>query len=594
MPEPGAAPALQSLRDDAVRTVTWVVLGLGWTFLLFVGVVDPAAFRAAIVPLGIPVVLASLLAAVKASYRVRSWFVISIAASLSCSSLLRFGPSAGAYMLAIAAAVLAAAFLGRRAAFLVMAGVLGVAALSATLFFNGVVEPVLASAFDPTVPRNWLRTGIVFVSSSLMAVLAVSYLMQSLEQAVAARDRLVDELRAEQVKRQALEEERTRERLALAETQKLEAVGRLAGGIAHDFRNMLGIIRPWLDVMRARRDLATLDEGLDAIGDAVALSTDVTTQLLSIARRQPGAPEVLHLEELVKSWVSGFGRVALNELTVETRLAPTPSLFLDRAELHRVLLNLCLNAREAMPQGGKLTLETAVLPAAQLPAGAPVQGRDHVVLVVQDEGGGIDEATRRQMFEPFFTTRGASGGTGLGLATVRGVVEQARGFVEVTSEVGQGARFVVGFPVPESLPQVAVAPVTAPAPVAVSQARVVLVVDDEPMVARAVGRLFHALGYEAVLQPNADDALKWLEQGKPVDLVSTDGRMPGLRVVEFLRIVRERWPKLPVMVCSGFMDEDLLAQQTARKFAWLAKPFDRESIEKTVRDAFERTGQLTG
>ncbi|MBX9698390.1 MAG: response regulator, partial [Acetobacteraceae bacterium] len=370
--------------------------------------------------------------------------------------------------------------------------------------------------------------------------------------------------------------EQRRAALRLAAAARLETVGRLAGGIAHDFNNLLGAI---LGAAAAAREAGTTPDAsteLEQVEGAARRGAALVRQLLAFARQQPMQPRVIDLRRALEE--AGpllrrlLGRDIAVELTLEAEVAPVR---VDPAQLDQVLLNLAANAKEAMPEGGRLRIglgRAVVLRREGEGADAVPPGR-YVVLEVSDTGRGIPPEVVPRLFEPFFTTRPERGGTGLGLATVQGIVAQSGGHIAVHSVVGEGTRFRIHFPraeaAPELVPPSPVAPAegarsaadssTRPAP----SAGALLLVDDEAPLRRLSARILERAGYAVRVADSAESALELLEgEAEPPLALVSDVAMPGMDGLTLARRLRARWPGLPVWCWA----------RTWRARAWASSP----------------------
>jgi PAS domain S-box-containing protein len=369
----------------------------------------------------------------------------------------------------------------------------------------------------------------------------------------------------------------------LNQTQKMEAVGRLAGGVAHDFNNLLTVI-----TAHSRFLLGSLDAGepigrgdVEAIGKAADKAAALTNQLLAFGRRQFRQPRVLDLNASVLEMYTLLDRTMGEEVRIGLELeASLKHVQADSAQIEQVLVNLALNAADAMPDGGELTIRTATVPA---PAGvdAPL-ATSYVLLAVGDTGCGMDAETKARMFEPFFTTKQAKG-TGLGLASVYGIVAQSGGFVEVESEPGAGTTISVYLPAAAEGANRGDEVVALPA--RAQQRRTILLVDDEDLVRTAARRILAGNGY-AVLE--AFDALEALEvaRGQTIDLLVTDLVMPRMHGRELADTLLAAQPGMGVVYVSGYTDDTLESRPTAGgEVRLVQKPFTQETLLGAVAEA---------
>ncbi len=372
----------------------------------------------------------------------------------------------------------------------------------------------------------------------------------------------------------------------LRESEKLEATGRLAGGIAHDFNNLMMVVMMYCDALLRRDDLAAHRPSLNEIRSAGERATGLTSQLLAFARRQILSPTVLDPRAVVRQ-LEGMLRPLIGEhIALECNYDHAVGCVrVDRGQLEQVVLNLILNARDALPGGGQIWLDLtsgrlAVEEAQQLELDPDVA---YVRLRIRDTGTGIDSETRAHIFEPFFTTKGIGRGTGLGLATVYGVVRQSGGAVGVDSALGEGTTFTV------LLPWVEAPPVAAPASevVATGGTETVLIVEDERATRRAVAETLSQLGYRTLEAANADEALAMARRQPEIDLLLTDLVMPSSSGYELAESFLASRPAARLLYMSGYrLIEGTTTSPAARV---LQKPFDSITLAQAVRDALDGT-----
>ncbi|HEX5761332.1 MAG TPA: response regulator [Thermoanaerobaculia bacterium] len=379
----------------------------------------------------------------------------------------------------------------------------------------------------------------------------------------------------------------------LRQTQKMEAVGRLAGGVAHDFNNLLTVILGYGSSAAARvahdpEAAKELEEVLLAARRAAAL----TRQLLSFSRRQVLQPRLLDPNELVRGVERLLRRLLGEQVELQVELAPGVGRVLaDPDQIEQVLLNLAVNGREAMPEGGRLTIETADVELDAVAAarqGGLESGR-YVQIAVADTGVGIDPEARRRLFEPFFTTKEPGQGAGLGLASSYGIVRQSGGCILVYSEPGQGARFKIYLPRAGNAATPPPREAAAPRPPA--QATVLLVEDDSAL-RRLARTVLEGKGYRVLEADSSDSALSLAAaRAGEIDLLLTDVVMPGLSGPDLARRLRATRPALPVLLMSGYFD-DAVEQDGLAEFgtAFLQKPFNAAGLTSKVREVLNGTG----
>ncbi len=376
----------------------------------------------------------------------------------------------------------------------------------------------------------------------------------------------------------------------LRQSQKMEAIGNLTGGMAHDFNNLLGIIIGNLDMARERiGDAAELNEIVNEALEAAWRGADLTRRLLAFARRQPLRPVRTDVNKLVKDTVKLLRRLIGEDVRVELTLADGVwPVIVDPAQLEASLANLATNARDAMPKGGRLIIATGnrQLDADYVSSHPDASTGDFVMIEVSDTGTGMSPETMSRVFEPFFTTKEAGKGTGLGLSMVFGFLRQSEGHVNVYSELGVGTTFRL------YLPRAAAAAAQRDdrevRPIARGAGQTVLVVEDNPGMRRIVQRQIGELGYRVVDCDSAAAALEILQR-EPVDLLFTDIVMPGeLDGIELAQQVRERWPALKIVLTSGFPQSRLDGNGVlSADIGLLSKPYSREALAQALRTAID-------
>ena len=371
----------------------------------------------------------------------------------------------------------------------------------------------------------------------------------------------------------------------LLQSQKMEAIGRLAGGIAHDFNNLLTVIAGQTYMLRNQTGAGPVREGVERIEDTAERAAELIRQLLAFSRKQVLQPGVLRLNAIVESMAPMLTRVIGEDVELSTRLEPRLlHVKADPTQIEQVIMNLAVNARDAMPRGGRLTLETANVTvdgssATQHPEVTP---GDYVMLAVSDTGTGMDAETRRRLFEPFYTTKGPGKGTGLGLSTVYGIVKQSGGHIFVYSEPGRGATFKIYLPV---VSESVAPPLLARTDDMPRGTETVLLVEDECDVRSLVRQVLQERGYRVVEATDAREALRLAgEPTAPIDLLLTDVIMPQMTGRVLADLVTAAQPTIPVLFISGYADNAVVEHgvlQAGR--AYLQKPFTPAQLARVVR-----------
>ncbi len=374
----------------------------------------------------------------------------------------------------------------------------------------------------------------------------------------------------------------------LRHAQKMEAIGQLAGGIAHDFNNLLTVINGYSELLLA---LLPAEEAwrnpVEEIKKAGTRAAALTRQLLAFSRKQVLEPRVLDLNALIAQMGQMLRRLVREDITIVTQLDPALGrVKADPGQIEQVLMNLVVNARDAMPQGGQLTITTGNADPDSLPAGsrATAPPGPSVTLAVRDTGCGMDEATLARIFEPFFTTKGPGLGTGLGLSTVHGIVKQHGGAIAVESRPGQGTTFTL------YLPRVAEEPAQGPEPPAPSPdvprgSETILVVEDEAMVRDLVTTILRHGGYTVLAARDSAEALRLCHEHRgSLHLLLSDVVLPGMRAQDLSRQAAALRPGLKVLYLSGYQEDAAVHPEVADAgLACLRKPFTQEELARKVR-----------
>jgi PAS domain S-box-containing protein len=382
------------------------------------------------------------------------------------------------------------------------------------------------------------------------------------------------------------------ERLQLRQAQKMEAVGLLAGGVAHDFNNLLLVILVYVEMLRD--ECSASDPRLQEVEEIIRTierAQVLTRQLLAFSRRQPMQPAVVDLSDAVANIHSLLRRVLPSSIEIVTVVAEDVwPVFVDRGQLEQVVMNLAVNARDAMKEGGRFGIEIRNVKIDQPDHGVPAG--EYVEMAFADTGSGISPEELDRIFEPFYTTKGRGSGTGLGLATCYGIITQAGGQIAVRSELGSGTTFTVLLPRSRLAPEVA----ARPADVAHSKGlETILVVEDDRSAMHAAAAALQRGGYSVQMAANGEEAFRLLEsRSGEIDLVLSDVVMPRLGGPELAARVAITYPKLPVVFMTGYSPDPILSQGREKRIAnrpVILKPFRGNELLAFVRDALDNKGR---
>jgi signal transduction histidine kinase/CheY-like chemotaxis protein len=411
-----------------------------------------------------------------------------------------------------------------------------------------------------------------------------------LKQFGSAQEKLSQELRTRAEHMEAEVYLRAKQ-LEEANRKRLEAVGRLAGGVAHDFNNLLSVILGYSQLAKERSDgQQPLSHDLQQIEQAARNAATLVRQLLAFTRQQVLEPKVLNLNTVVERVQPLIQRLIGEDIDFQVKLEPRlDRIKADPGQLEQVIMNLALNARDAMPEGGKLIIETSkeALDDAASPQPA---GLASAVLSVSDSGTGIDQATQERIFEPFFTTKPAGKGTGLGLATVYGIVKQSGGHISVHSEIRKGTTFKIYLPATSEA-------LTPPTPIdalaRLTGSETILLVEDQPVLRELMLTMLERQGYRVLCAAGPGQALeKAKSSGEAIHLLVTDVVMPGMNGRLLAEELRSTRPQMKVLFISGYADDLVLQHgQLEVGMGFLPKPFGPETLAYKVREVLDRSAE---
>ena len=487
-------------------------------------------------------------------------------------------------------------FFGRRgAALALIAGV----AVMATIGVLTVNEPWPSPAtfWNVRTASFWARQTLVLALFGVAFALVELYVLERLVAEAAALQRAAEREHDQRIALEEAQREREAERVrrteaehALEESRRIEALARLAGGIAHDFNNALTVIIGAVDLARTTLPAESqLGPTLDQVAEAANGAADLTHQLLMLGRREVGTLQPVAMGQLLRRLEETFRRVLPADIDLLVDIVDADLVvFVDPAQLERALFNLVLNARDAMPAGGSLSIVCRGEAAAGRPDRLP-DGR-YIVLGVADTGDGMDTETRDRAFEPFFTTKAAGKGTGLGLAMVHAFVAEAGGAIEVASTVGVGTTFTLLLPPFSEAVHLAPKTAVAAPPAVRPLGGRVLVVEDNAAVRGLMKKVLSANGFVVAEAADGDEAMGMLAQRTDYALMCIDAVMPGASAASVIAHATKVAPDMRVLVCSGYVSEDLVRRGVAEgQYAFLGKPFSAQQLMAAIQAALVQT-----
>lgn len=374
----------------------------------------------------------------------------------------------------------------------------------------------------------------------------------------------------------------------LLQSQKLSSLGTLASGIAHDFNNILAIILGYLPILeRLRANPEAFSKTLASVQTAAERATTLVQQLLTFARKAEFQPESVDVNLLLQEVGAMLSQTFPAGINIEARIEGNlPFILFDANRFQQVMMNLCINARDAMPSGGTLTIEASRV------AGSRLAGRfpgplvpEYLRIVLEDTGTGMDDATRRKAFEPFFTTKKPGRGTGLGLSVVYSILRQHQGFIEIESEPGKGTRVTIYIPTTDKEPRK-----LKPRPPEITKGHLqtILVIEDEAMLREITEDLLSAAGYRVITAADGPEGIACLEQNTEIALAVSDLGLPSMSGAEVVNTLLAIRPDLKIIVCSGFIDPAASAQFTQKGIQILQKPYRAADLLTAIGNALER------
>ena len=479
-------------------------------------------------------------------------------------------------------------FFGPRAGWIALGLMVVLHAVAAWGWFTGlcpayIAGPLAARAYiDYTAPVVWVRViaGVSVMTAALLLIMQT--VLSGLNAALRESTQTMRSLAQEQEYRARAEEARLKAERTAREAQKFDALGRLAGGVAHDINNALCVVKCWNSVLSQESADPLVREAMAEIGVATDNAGQLTQHLLAFSRTEPVKTETVDLADAVRREARTLAHLLSKQIDVRAEATDSVHVRLGRGQLQEIILNLALNARDAMPTGGRLLLrvrrEMRPAPTAGEAAAA------FAVLEVEDTGVGMDEAVLSRIFEPFFTTKQSGQGTGLGLAMVYGVVNGAGGSIRVQSTLGRGTCFILELPASRAE---SAAPEPSPDEPGAGDRCLVMVVDDNAVVRNLIGRILQRDGFAVAMAKDGDDALaQFAGTAAETGLLIVDGIMPGTPTAEVIRVIESRRPDCRIIISSGRPQGDLVRQGIdAGRYVLLPKPFEISQLRAAVTSA---------
>jgi len=532
------------------------------------------------------------------SFRASALWLLAVLLISAAMVASRGGLTVGSLSASVLIILLATLFFGRRGAAIALVAVVVVIAGTGVLVIQGIMPSISRDLWDPMNAAVWVRQTLIMTLLGLVMAATELYVVERLAHQVEVHQNLAARERAQRLALEQSERERMREReqreqaqRALEQSRRIEALARMAGGVAHDFNNALTVIVGGAEMARLRRDSpAEVEECLTEVLRAASSAADLSRRLLMLGRQHISKPQPIAIADLLNRLQAPMSRVLADD--VQLALIPPDEeaiALVDEAQLERALLNLALNGGDALPRGGTLTMSWR----RQEVSGAPnlADGR-YISISVADTGDGMDRETLDRIFDPFFTTKSDKGGTGLGLATVYAFAKESRGAIDVASAVGHGTTFTLMLPeAVGARPAPAASAGDDSAPISSANGERVLVVEDRPDVRASMSRILTHHGFEVSETSDGDAALRLLANGQTFALMCIDGVMPGLETATVIERAKELAPSMPVLVCSGHVQEELLRRGISTgRYAFLSKPFSAQQLLASVTQVLGSRG----
>ncbi len=532
--------------------------------------------------LGIGYVIQQVLSRESFSYRFRAWVFVVSAVVASGFFYWFAGMQAGPIMAAAFTIVLSSMLLGQTAFLCVVAVMIAGLFIMWATISSGLWQGPMPQIAEVSLADRWFRSSIVSGVFWLGMGYAVLFVVAAVESNVA---RVKEEAKQ---RREAQQRRREAEAIA-AQSQKLEALGQLSAGIAHDFNNALLVLRGWNDILQEDDSAETREQALSAIGQAIDQSEQLTSQLLTFGRSQMRSPRYLSINEVVERTVDTLRRLFPTRVDLNVDIHEAGYVFADESQIQQMIFNLVINARDALLDGGRIDIRCRRADDEEIKSLEASNSEDWVLIEVEDNGVGMEEDTRQRIFEPFFTTKEKGKGTGLGLATVFGIVQQSNASIDVVSEPGEGSCFRILLPSVEVAPESADQP-NRPQPRIARTGRV-FVLEDDPLARELLIFALQHAGFDTVEASNGNEALELIKKdNRTLDLLSADAVFPGAGLEEVIAAFELYNPHGRVLICSGYIPDDIpLPGLESGKYEYLAKPFTAERLVKRITSMLTRS-----
>jgi signal transduction histidine kinase/CheY-like chemotaxis protein len=449
--------------------------------------------------------------------------------------------------------------------------------VAAAAVFNNWVQPIGTNFWSQYDPLVWLRSGILLAVFGITSASAVASTITRL-------DKESKELRAsldrETAQRKALElaaTEKAKIRETLAEAQRVEALGRLASGVAHDFNNSLTIITNSAEIAQLQKDNPEeLQRFLFLIKKTALEAAKMTSSLLAIGRKDPSKKETACISQIIEKLNENLLRLLPEDIRLIINASPAGSVYIDTNQFERSILNLVINAKDAIKQDGEIEVGCSLVESDKSAAGNSIQ---EVLVYVKDNGVGMAAEVRDRIFEPFFTTKKSGSGVGLGMALLKSLVNEAQGRIEIKSELGMGTTVSIYLPISDAdVTQKLLENASIDQPLLCPFNARILLVEDNPDVLATCSETLARNGHKITTAANGDDALEIvLNQELQFDLLCIDGVIPGVSSGEIINQVQLLRPTTRIVVCSGYIEEELVLRGIrAGELAYIAKPYSNE------------------